>query len=232
MFCPNCRNELPEWATICNNCGCKVSSVDIIATDEDANQRFNKVKLIIIAVAVVVVLAVLISSIVVLVNNKEDEAPTETVSINVPSTTESVSSSQMLDENAPMVVYFKEATDGYFRKCVVYRDGDNTLSLEQSKGAYSSRINGGEDFSQEEREKWIKDYTKAFKNEELDERYVKTEVFASANEIRATVIVPNLQDEKSQEYLEEMKLLTGYKVGMTYSELDTLLKRSGYRRTQ
>ncbi len=252
MYCPRCNIELPDSATVCSHCGKTISdddvimsssngrksktaafyqdSVDIIVSSEPKKKPSN-VKIIAIVLAIVLILATIISSIVVLQSRKNDDGDMPSVNIQV-SSEQSTVSTESFDDNAPVVVYIKWDQDNYYRKYVINREGEQILSIEHSIGTNSSKYLGSDEFTQEQRDKWVKNYTKLFEQKNLDENYVKTSVYSNSDEVKAIVLVPNMQNEETQQYLEEIKMVNYYRAGMTYSQLEKQLKRDGYKRKQ
>lgn len=252
MYCPKCNNKLPDSATVCHRCGNIISdddvimsssngrkskstafyqdSVDIIVSSEP-KRRPSNVKIIVIVLAIVMVLVAIISSVAVLQSRKNDDADKPSVNIQV-SSEQSTVSTESFDDNAPVVVYIKWDQDNYYRKYVINREGEQILSIEHSIGTNSSKYLGSDEFTQEQRDTWVKNYTELFEQKKLDEKYVKTSVYSNSDEVRATVLVPNMQNADAQQYLEQIKMISYYKAGMNYSQLEKLLKRDGYKRKQ
>ena len=232
MYCPHCKNELPDWATVCDKCGNVLSQVDMFSMDDEQPQG-SKLKTISIVVVVIIVLAIIISCFVVLASRKNNDSANKdsAVSINAP-VVEDGNADSSFDENATTVVYFKEDADNYYRKYVINRDGEMIVSIEHSLGTDSSKFMNGEDFTQEQMDNWVKNYTEFFEQKKLDKKYIQTDIFSSSDEVRATVIIADMSSEEAQQYLESIGMISGYKAGMTYSQFKNMLVRDGYKRKQ
>ena len=127
MYCPHCKNELPDWATVCDKCGNVVSPMEMFSLDDEQPQG-SKLKRISIIIAVAAIVAILISCFVVLASRKNDDSANKdsVVSINAP-VIENNGANESFDENATTVVYFKEDADNYYRKYNNQIEPDETI---------------------------------------------------------------------------------------------------------
>lgn len=247
MLCPKCKGELPSNATVCTICGAMImteqqptegttkqvtarleystSAMEVIVPDEKKNGKNKKKGIAIISGALAAVIIIVSALIVLTIRHNNNKGKVgNTVSYNQ----ESVSSEG--DQTvSPVVTFIKWDSEDYYRKFVIYREGEEIISIDHSIGTNASKHLNGELFTQGQLDAWVKYYTGLFDRKNLDERYITTEVYSNSDEVRATIKVLDLRSIEAQKYFKEQQIIDFYKLGMTYTELSAGLIRNGYK---